>query len=87
VLDALRTNDIRLVAAAMGNYAATHLDQHSWRHGILKCVFVGVPLDAAAHWSKRLDPELRRMVNDYVAERRAAGQAVPADAYRLLEGS
>lgn len=86
VLDALRTNDIRLVAAAMGEYAAAHLDQHSWRHGVLKCVFVGVPLDAVARWSERVDAELRRMVTDYAEERRAAGRVVPADVHRLLGG-
>jgi L-ribulose-5-phosphate 3-epimerase len=84
VMDALRTNDTRLVAAAMGEYAATHLDEHSWRHGVLKCVFVGVPLEAVARWNERVDAELRRMVADYVEERRAAGRAVPADAHRLL---
>jgi sugar phosphate isomerase/epimerase len=87
VLDALRTNDIRLVAAAMGQYAAAHLDQHSWRHGVLKCLFVGVPLDAVARWSERIDTELRRMLTDYAAERRAAGRGVPADAHRLLGGA
>ena len=48
VKDALRANDIRLVAAAMGDFAARHLDAHSWRHGVLKCLFVGVPLAAVA---------------------------------------
>lgn len=83
VQDALRANDIRLVAAAMGPYA-TNLDDHSWRHGVLKCLFVGVPLDAVAGWRHRADPELRRMVADYAAERTAAGREVPADARRLL---
>ncbi|MET9445501.1 EboA domain-containing protein, partial [Streptomyces sp. NPDC006610] len=31
VEDALRTNDTRLVAAAVGPYAARHLDAHGWR--------------------------------------------------------
>lgn len=87
VSDALRANDIRLVAAAMGEYAAAHLDQHSWRHGVLKCVFVGVPLDAVARWRERIDAELRRMVTDYAEERRAAGREVPADVHRLLGGA
>ncbi|MCP2168271.1 EboA domain-containing protein [Goodfellowiella coeruleoviolacea] len=84
VLDALRSNDIRLVAAAMGEFCAGHLDQHSWRHGVLKCLFVGVPLAAVARLDRRGDAELRRMVDDYAAERRAAGRDVPADALRLL---
>lgn len=85
VADALRTNDTRLVAAAMGEYAAAHLDPHAWRHGVLKCVFVGVPLAAVARWRDRADAELRRMAADFAEERRAAGRAVPTDVHRLLE--
>ncbi|HWL95815.1 MAG TPA: EboA domain-containing protein, partial [Nocardioidaceae bacterium] len=85
VKDALRANDIRLVAAAMGEFGARHLDDHSWRHGVLKCLFVGVPLAAVADLDRRTDAELLRMVDDYAAERRAAGREVPADAVTLLE--
>ncbi|ONI87515.1 sugar phosphate isomerase [Actinosynnema sp. ALI-1.44] len=87
VQDALRTNDIRLVAAALGPFAGEHLDQHSWRHGVLKCLFVGVPLAAVAAVERRTDAELLRMIADYADERRAAGREVPADAVRLLENS
>ncbi|HEY0641483.1 MAG TPA: EboA domain-containing protein [Pseudonocardiaceae bacterium] len=87
VRDALRTNDTRLVAAALGPYAAAHLDDHGWRHGVLKCLFVGVPLAAVAGLAERADEELTRMVTDFAAERRAAGRAVPADAERLLTGA
>ncbi len=85
VSDALRANDIRLVAAAMGTFAARHLDQHAWRHGVLKCLFVGVPLAAVDELGERADDELRRMVSDYADERRAAGRDVPADALELLK--
>lgn len=85
VKDALRTNDIRLVAAAMGEFAARHLDDHNWRHGVLKCLFVGVPLAAVSDLDRRRDTELLRMVSDYAEERRAAGREVPADAVTLLE--
>ncbi|MEV6495473.1 EboA domain-containing protein, partial [Actinoplanes sp. NPDC051633] len=43
LLDALRTNDTRLVAEALGPYAR-HLDAATWRQGVIKCVFMGVPL-------------------------------------------
>ncbi|MGB3441195.1 MAG: EboA domain-containing protein [Actinophytocola sp.] len=87
VKDALRANDIRLVAAAMGDFSARHLDAHSWRHGVLKCLFVGVPLAAVSELDGRTDDELLRMVGDYAEERRAAGREVPADAVTLLEAS
>ncbi|MEU7278233.1 EboA domain-containing protein [Streptomyces sp. NPDC045431] len=86
VEDALRTNDTRLVAAAVGPYAAAHLDPHSWRHAVLKCLFTGVPLDAVAGLPERArgDAELARMLTDYAAERTAAGRPVTADLHRAL---
>ncbi|MFD5900780.1 EboA domain-containing protein [Streptomyces microflavus] len=81
VEDALRTNDTRLVAAAVGPYAAAHLDPHAWRHAVLKCLFTGVPVDAVARLGERArgDAELARMLSDFAAERTAAGRDVPAD--------
>lgn len=84
VQDALRSNDTRLVAAALGPFAADHLDVHTWRHGVLKCLFLGIPLAAVAGLDRRADAELRRMVGAFADERRAAGRAVPADALDLL---
>ncbi|MDT0543155.1 MULTISPECIES: EboA domain-containing protein [Streptomyces] len=86
VEDALRTNDTRLLAAALGPYAARHLDPHSWRHAVLKCLFTGVPVDAVAGLAERGrgDAELARMLADYAAERTAADRPVPADLYRVL---
>lgn len=84
--DALRTNDTRLVAAAVGPYAAAHLDAHAWRHAVLKCLFTGVPVDAVADLERRAagDGELARMLADYGAERTAAGRTVPSDLPRVL---
>ncbi|WP_309081571.1 EboA domain-containing protein [Zhihengliuella sp.] len=77
--DALRTNETSLVAAAVGPFAAAHLDQHAWRHAVLKLVFMGVGLEAVAGLRDRADAELARMAEDFAAERRAAGRPVPAD--------
>ncbi|PRY01731.1 EboA domain-containing protein [Allonocardiopsis opalescens] len=85
VADALRTNDVRLVAAALGPYAARHLDADAWRQGVLKCLFVGVPLDAVAGLDRRADAELARMLAGYAVERAAAGRDVPADVWRVLD--
>jgi hypothetical protein len=84
--DALRTNDTGLVAAALGPYAALHLPPHAWRHAVLKCLFAGVPLAAAADLAgrARADAELARMLTDYAAERTAAGRTVPEDLRHLL---
>ncbi|MDH2393497.1 EboA domain-containing protein [Streptomyces sp. HNM0663] len=84
--DALRTNDTRLLTAALGPYAAAHLDPHSWRQAVLKCLFTGVPLDHVHQLAVRArgDAELARMLTDYAAERTAAGRPVPPDVHRAL---
>ncbi|SCK35819.1 EboA domain-containing protein [Streptomyces sp. WMMB 322] len=86
VEDALRANDTTLVAAAVGPYAAAHLDPHGWRHAVLKCLFTSVPLDAVAGLARRArgDAELARMLGDFAHERTAAGRPVPADVHRAL---
>lgn len=81
--DALRTNDPSLVAAAVGPFGARYLDQHTWRHAVLKLVFQGVSLDAVSGLDARADDELDRMARDFAAERRAAGREVPTDLDRL----
>ncbi len=86
VQDALRTNDTRLVAAAVGPYAAAHLAPHDWRHAVLKCLFTGVSVDAVADLPRRArgDGELARMLGDFASERMAAGRPVPGDLHRVL---
>lgn len=87
VADALRTNDPRLVAAALGPFGARHLDQHAWRHGVLKVLFMGIPLDAIAGVDRRGDDALTRMAAGLVAERRAASRSISDDMDRLASGS
>ena len=82
--DAIRTNDTRLVAAALGPYAA-HLDDDSWRQAILKCVFMGVPLSVVHGLDERADATLAAMLAGLAEERRAAGRDMPADATALLQ--
>ncbi len=87
VEDALRANDTRLVAAAVGPYAADHLDPHAWRHAVLKCLFTEVPVTAVARLDDRArgDDELARMLGDFADERTAAGRAVPEDLRTVLD--
>ncbi|CAL9654299.1 EboA domain-containing protein [Streptomyces sp. enrichment culture] len=81
--DALRTNDPRLIAAAVGP-GARHLDDGMWRQAVLKCVFMDIPLTAVADLDRRADGELARMLADLDDERRAAGRSLPDDATVLL---
>jgi hypothetical protein len=84
VEDALRSNDPRLVAAALGPWAVRHLDAHTLRHAVLKCVFMGIPLGGLVGLDERADAELAGMLAAYVEERRAAGRDVPDDVWPLI---
>jgi hypothetical protein len=81
--DALRTNDTRLVAAALGPYAA-RLDAATWRQGVVKCVFMGIPLSVVDRLDDRADADLTAMLAALARERAAAGRRMPADALALL---
>jgi hypothetical protein len=54
------------------------------RQGVLKAVFMGLPLDGIAGLDGRADPELARMLAGYAHERVAAGRAVPADIWPFV---
>ncbi|MEU0966227.1 EboA domain-containing protein [Streptomyces sp. NPDC005917] len=84
VRDALRTNDTRLIAAALGDYATDHLDAETYRQGVLKCVFTGIPLTALPGLPGRVDVQLARMMAAFAHERTAAGRDVPADIRPVL---
>jgi hypothetical protein len=83
--DALRCNETPLVGAAMGPYAARHLGQPAWRHGVLKCVFISLPLATVAGLDGRADGELARMLVAFAHERIAAGRDAPADIWPVIE--
>jgi hypothetical protein len=86
VRDALRTNDLRLVAAALaGGYAARVLSAAEFDQAVLKCLFVGVPLAGVTALPARVSPRLARMVADFARERVAAGRDVPADVWLVLD--
>jgi hypothetical protein len=82
--DAIRTNDPRLVGAALGPYAR-HLDDAMWRQAVLKCVFMNVPLNVVHGLDERADAELATMLAGLAQERRAAGRTMPDDATELLD--
>jgi len=84
VLEALRANDTHLIEAAVGPYAARHLDADGYRHAVLKCVFTEIPLERVAGLTDRADRELARMLCDFAHERVAAGREVPADIWPVV---
>jgi hypothetical protein len=84
VREALRGNDTRLIAAALGRYAAEHLPIDEWRAAVLRCVLLGIPLAWVADLNKRKDAELVRMMRTFADERIAVGRPVPPDVLLIV---
>jgi hypothetical protein len=83
--DALRSNDLRLVAAALGPWAVRHLDDAAFNQAVLKCLFVGLPPSGIDGLDGRVTSELCRMLAGYVHERVAAGRDVPAEVWDVID--
>jgi hypothetical protein len=84
VEDAIRTNDTRLIAAALGPYATEHLPDAAYDQAMLKCVFVGVPI-TPLHGLQRVTRDGARMLAALVHERVAAGRDVPAEVWQVID--
>ena len=83
--DAIRTNDTRLIAAALGPYATEHLDDAAYDQAVLKCVFVGVPIAPLDGLPGRATPGTARMLAAFVHERVAAGRDIPAEVWDVID--
>lgn len=82
--EGIRTNMKAIFCAVAHNnpYPAEQLDQNSWNQMILKCLFIGVPLDPVVGIDGRSNPKLARMLCDYAHERWAAGRVVSPELWR-----
>lgn len=87
-IDAVRANVLsEIEAIACENpYPARHFPEEGFNQMVLKCLFNGIGLRRIVGLDARRTPELARMVAALVAERRAAGRAVPEDAALVLQG-
>jgi hypothetical protein len=83
--DAIRTNDTRLIAAALGPYATAHLSDAQYDQAVLKCVFVGVPITGLDGIPSRVTPDGARMLGAFVHERVAAGRDLPAEVWTVID--
>lgn len=71
------TQSVFEAIACENPYPAAHFAEPSFNQMVLKAVFNGVPLPRLAGLALRVTPDLVRMAEDYAAERRAAGRAIP----------
>jgi hypothetical protein len=83
--DAIRTNDTRLVAAALGPYATEHLPDAAYDQAVLKCVFAGVPITPLDGLPDRATPNGARMLAAFVHERVAAGRDIAPEVWRVID--
>jgi hypothetical protein len=83
--DAIRSNDTRLIAAALGPYATEYLDQAGYDQAVLKCVFVEVPIAPLDGLESRITAETARMLAAFVHERVAAGRDVPGEVWLVID--
>jgi hypothetical protein len=79
--DACRTSvqTIFEAIACENPFPADHFPDAAFQQMALKAVFIGVPVARIVGLERRRTPELARMAEDYIAERRAAGRSVPSD--------
>jgi hypothetical protein len=84
VLDALHSNDTKLIAAAVGPYAAEHLPADAWRQAVLTCVTHAVPLAWVAGLKRRADDELIRLLRDHAERCSDDGRPTSPDLVHLL---
>jgi hypothetical protein len=83
--DAIRTNDTRLIAAALGPYATKYLSDEQYDQAVLKCVFVGVPITGLDGIPSRVTPDGARMLGAFVHERVAAGRDLPPEVWTVID--
>jgi hypothetical protein len=85
-VEAVRNHAIPVVEAIAceNHFPERYFSEDEFNQMILKCLFVEVSLARVEGLAARVTPELRRMVEGYASERRAAGRAVPADTALVL---
>ncbi len=86
-VEACRTNvqDVFEAIACENRYPATYFSEGAFNQMTVKALFTGIRLERIVGLAQRRNPELARMVGDYVAERRAAGRPVPEDAALVMD--
>jgi hypothetical protein len=85
-VEAVRNHAIPVVEAIAceNTFPARHFSDEEFNQLVLKCLFSDVSLRRVRGLARRVTPELRRMVEAYANERRAAGRPVPQDAALVL---
>lgn len=86
-VEACRTNVVPVfeAIACENPFPAHHFPEANLNQLVVKALFLGVSLRRIFGLETRVTPELLRMVEDFAAERHAAGRVVPDDVGWLLD--
>jgi hypothetical protein len=71
--------------ACRNPYPLDYFDEAAWNQMVVKCVFMGAPIETVNGLVARRNPELIQMLADLVAERRAAGRPMPQRVLDYIE--
>ncbi len=84
--EGIRTNikSVFLAIAHNNPFPSEQLTDDQWNQLVLKCLFVGVPLDAVVGLDARANPPLARMLTDFAHERWAAKRPVSPELWRCV---
>jgi hypothetical protein len=87
--DAVRTNALSVLEALVceNPFPARYMPDLAFNQLIMKAIFNGLSLRRVLGLAERNNAELRRMVEAYASERRAAGRPVPEDVDFILGGT
>jgi hypothetical protein len=85
-VNACRTNSVAVFTAIAHDNAfpAAYFPELSFNQLVLKAIFLGVRVARINGLPARVNNELRRMLEGYASERRAAGRPVPDDVSAVL---
>ena len=88
-VEAVRNSAVSVIEAIAcdNRFPARQFSDEAFNQMVLKCLFCDVSLRRIEDLSRRVTPELRRMVEAFASERRAASRPVPEDAALILGGA
>jgi hypothetical protein len=84
--EGIRSN-MKVVFAAVAHenpYPSEQLEEGPWNQLVLKCLFVGLPLDPVYGLDKRANPSLAKMLLDFAHERWAAKRTISPELWRVI---
>ena len=67
-------------------YPRDFFDEAAWNQMVVKCVFVGAPIEGIVGLNERRNPDLIQMLSDFVSERHAAGRPLPETVHQFIAG-